>query len=254
MTAHAKPDVTIRVEHGNWGNADTADIKSVLESVADELLKNVSSVHKLAIIVRHDLRGPRTLYRREQNGEFVVWLNVTDRRWAQLAYQFGHELNHVLTINKKNSPTPNQWFEESVGEAASLYAIRKMADSWHVSPPYPNWQSYSGSLRNYVEAQIAEEHRKLPAGKTFIQWFKENEPSMRADPYLRPKDELVAGQLLGYFENYDGGWDAVSFINRTKPTSGQTFRQYLENWHRDAPARHRPFIKSIGELFGNNVR
>ncbi len=250
----AKPGVTIRVEHGVWGEATTTDIKKVLDSVADELLANVSSVPQVSITVRHDVRGPRTLYARGPSGEFVVWLNVVDRRWAQFSYQFGHELNHVLSINRKNSTTPNQWFEESVGEAAAIFALSKMADSWHIDPPYPNWQSYSVSLRTYAQDRLVENHRKLPAGQTFVRWFQLNEPSMRIDPYLRAKDELIANQLLGYFENYSGSWDAVTYLNRTKPTKDQTFSQYLGNWHRDAPARHRPFIKEVGRLFGQNVR
>lgn len=254
VSIHAKPVVKIRVEHGNWGEAAAGDIKKVLESVADELLLNVSSVHQISVAVRHDLRGPRTLYKRGPNGEFIVWLNVVDRRWAQHAYQFGHELNHVLSLNKKTIQTPNQWFEESIGEAAALFALRRMADRWQIEPPYPNWKSYSGSLRNYAEDRIAEKHRKLPPGHSFVKWFQLNESSLRADPYLRTKDELIANQLLEYFENYPGSWDAVTYLNRTKPSRDQSFGEYLGNWYRDAPARHRPFIKEIGALFGHNVK
>ncbi|MCB1025580.1 MAG: hypothetical protein KDB79_14380 [Acidobacteria bacterium] len=251
----ARPDLAIAVarSHG-WGNASTRDIQKVLESVADELLENVSSVGRLSIIVRFDARGPRTLYKREKNGEFIVWLNVVDRRWAQFSYQFGHELSHILTINQKNTTTPNQWFEESLGETASLFAMRRMADTWSVTPPYENWRSYSGSLRTYIDEQYAEEHRKLPPGTSFKKWFKANEPGMRADPYLRDKDELAANQLLAYFENYAGSWDAVTYLNRSNANSSQSFKSYLENWYRNAPSRHKPFIREIGNLFGKRIR
>ena len=247
----ANPTVTISVSSSGWGEARTEDIKAVLQSVASELTSEVSSIDEISIIVKPSGEGiPRTLYKRGPNGEFIILLSAKDRYWAKYSYQFAHELSHTLSMNQSDRQTPNQWFEEAIGETASLFALRSMGRSWKTNPPYSNWKSYSSSLTVYADNNINEEHRQIPSNQTFVEWFEENENSLRANPYLREKDELIANQLLELFEDDPTGWDAVSFLNQTKPTSNQTFGIYLGNWYRDAPQRNRPFIRKVAKLFG----
>lgn len=246
----ARPDVKITVSADDWGDAEIEDIEKVLQSAAAELTSHISGINEILITVKNDVDGPRTLYKRGADSEFIILLDVKGRYWSKLAYQFSHELSHVLTMNQADRQTPNQWFEEAVGETASLYALRKMARTWQTNPPYRNWKSYSSSLSEYAENYIAEEHRKLPSDQNFIQWFEINQASLRENPYLRDKDELIANQLLNLFENYPEAWDAVIYLNHTTPTSAQTFGNYLANWQRDAPPRHRSFIRQVGALFG----
>ncbi len=242
--------VNIIVEANVWGVADTVDIEKVLGSAATELFSDLTAVSNISILVKPSKDGvPRTLFTKSPNGDFIVLLATRDRYWSQYSYQFSHELNHVLTMNKADRQTVNQWFEEALGETASMFAMRKMAISWKTNAPYPHWNSYSASLSQYIEVLIAKEERKLPPNQTLAQWFTENENSMRIDPYQRQKDALIANQLLPYFEVYPAGWDAVTYINQTKPTDRQTFQEYLENWFNDAPEKHRDFIKKIATLF-----
>lgn len=254
VTIQARPSVSITISPNDWGEARTQDIQKVLESVADELTSDISSIDKISILVKNDSTGPKTLYKKGANGEFIILLDVQGRLWSKFSYQFSHELSHVLTMNKVDSQTPNQWFEEALGETSSLFTMRRMAKTWATKPPYPNWKDYSSSLSSYVEDLIKEEHRKLPADQTFINWFEVNEDSLRKDPILRDKDELISNQLLGYFENYPEGWDAVTYLNQTKPSSSQTFEEYLASWYRDAPQKHRPFIKKLSDLFGHTIK
>lgn len=245
--------VSIRVSKGGWGNAQVQDIEEVLYSVAQEILAFVPSKRRTSIIVRHDEEGPMTLYKRGDNGEFIVLLDVENTRWAQYAYQFSHELCHVLAMNEKVTESPNQWFEESLGETASLFALRRMATTWKTSPPYPNWKDYAQHLSEYAEKNINEEHRQLPPRVTFVKWFSRNEPDLRSDPYIREKDEVIANQLLPLFEGSPQSWDAVTYLNLTKPKSSQTFEEYLRDWYLRSPSKHRGFIRQIADLFGAEV-
>lgn len=246
----SQPKVNITVEPNVWGVADTVDIEKVLGSAATELFSDVTAVSNISILVKPSKDGvPRTLFTKGPNGEFIVLLATRDRYWSQYSYQFSHELNHVLTMNKADRQTANQWFEEALGETASMFVMRKMAISWKTNAPYPHWNSYSASLSQYIEDLIAKEERKLPPNQTLAQWFTENENSMRIDPYQRQKDALIGNQLLPYFEAYPAGWDAVTYINQTKPTDGQTFQEYLDNWFNYAPEKHHDFIKKIANLF-----
>jgi hypothetical protein len=245
--------LTIRVSESGWGQGSTQDIQKVLYSAASEILAYVPSKQGISIIVRRTEGTPITLYERGPNNEYIVLLNSKDTYWSQYAYQFSHEFCHVIAMNSKVTDDPNQWFEESLGETASMFALKKMAASWETSPPYPNWKDYAGSLRSYVQDLMAESHRRLPSDTTLAQWFDENETSLRANPYLRRKDELVANQLLTLFENDPEGWGAVAYLNMTQPNRKQTFAEYLKAWHNRVPRRYEPFVESVAQLFGVSI-
>ena len=248
--ADAKPVVKITVSEVNWGVARTADIKKVLESAALEITRNIAAVNQLSILVEPSKDGsPRTLYRRGVNGEFIVWLTARDRYWAQYAYQFSHEMTHVLTMNRATFQTQNQWFEETLGEICSRFAIRAMAKTWRVSPPYPNWKSYSTSLDTYAE-DLIKNPADIPGNTTFVSWFRINFRSLQPNPYLRDKNAVIARRLQPLFEGYSESWDAVAYLNQTKPPTDQNFHEYLSSWYRAAPRRHQRFIAKIGNEFG----
>lgn len=251
ISIEARPNITITVSKDGWGEGRPVDIQKVLESAAQEVSANITSLNHLSILVQPSKDGvPRTLYRRGTNGEFIVLLSAKDRYWSQYSYQFGHELAHVLSINKATFQTQNQWFEESIGETCSRFALRAMSKTWQVSPPYPNWKSYSASLNNYVEELINDHNKQLPKNTTFVQWFKIHHESLRQDPYLRDKNAVIAQRLLPLFENYPESWDAIIYLNQTKPAIDQNFHEYLTAWYKAAPRKHRQFISEIGNLFG----
>jgi len=252
VSAQSKP-VSIRITGGGWGEGRLQDIERVLYSVASEILAYVPSRRQISIIVRHDEEGPMTLYEKGANGEFIVLLDVEDRRWAQYSYQFSHELLHVLAMNEKVARTSNQWFEESLGEAASLFALRRMAITWKTYPPYPNWKDYARHLGEYAEQNINESHRQLPSSMTFAEWFEENETALRRNPYIREKNEVIANQLLSLLERSPHSWEAVTYLNLSSSKSSQTFEEYLREWHLRSPSKHRRFIHEIADLFGAKV-
>lgn len=247
---HPQKAPTIKVVEGGWGDARVQDIEKVFNSAAGEILAFVPSRRELTIIVRHDESGPMTLYERGANGEFTVLIDVEDRRWSQYAYQFAHEIVHVLAMNEPRRSSPNKWFEESLGEAASLFALRRMAATWRTNPPYSNWKDYAPSLAKYAEQALDEKHRQLPANLTFVEWFEANEEQMRRNPYLREKDELIANQLLPLFEAGPQSWDAVTYLNLSRPNGAATFDDYLTDWESNAPGRHKDFIWDIADMFG----
>jgi hypothetical protein len=231
--------LTIRVSADGWGEGRVQDIEKVLYSAASEIVAYVPSKQEISIIVRHAESHPVTLYKRGPNGEFIVLLSAKDRYWAKYSHQFSHEFCHVLAMNSKVKDDPNQWFEESLGETASMFALTRMATTWRTSPPYPNWKDYGPALRDYAQNLINENHRRLRSETTLAEWFEENEASLRANPYLREKDELVANQLLALFEKHPDDWGAVTYLNMSRSSRTQTFKEYLRAWHDHVPRRVR---------------
>src|SRR5450759_2591810 len=78
--------------------------------------------HFPPIEVSRGISEPVTHFERGPSGEIRVELNVEGPYWAQFAFQFGHEMCHVL-CEYGDYPNPNKWFEETLCETASLFVL-----------------------------------------------------------------------------------------------------------------------------------
>jgi len=244
--------VTIRVEGEGWGSAERDEIETVLQAVAAELIGDAAALPQ-PIVVTHAPGSPVTLFERGPAGEYQVRLSARDRRWAQYAYQFGHELCHVMSnfqaLPSATERARNQWFEEALCEAAGLFALRTMAARWQATPPYPSWDEYAPALRAYADRLIAEPHRHLPDGVTLERWLHGRLEQLGRDPYLRNDNEVVANMLLTRFEQNPAQWAALHYLNLDAADAVADLPHYLRHWRDNAPHEHRPFIDGlVGEL------
>ncbi len=245
--------LVIRVQPGRWGDAGVGDIQKLLLSAGNELWKHFPGRRLRPIIVRHSDSGPIVLFQRGPAGQYILKLDAEGRHWAQFTYQFSHELCHILANYEKKASPRNKWFEESLCEMASMFVLRRMAVTWQTSPPYPNWKSFAPALRKYADDLQANKDHRLPAGTTLAKWYRDNEQSMRKEPCLRAKNKIVANELLGLFEKSPESWAAVSYLNMDELDDADSFKDYLESWHRHCPAKHKKFVRRIGDLFGIEV-
>jgi len=245
--------LTIRVAQGGWGDASVENIEQVLRSAAEQIHRFCPVTPK-PILVEHGSGSPIVFYRKGPNGETLVKLNVTGRYWAQFAYQFAHELCHICCgyQNNQGRTNLNQWFEESLCETASLFAIRRMAVAWKTNPPYPNWRDFAKHLDSYAANLLEAPERKLPPGTTFASWFVLNESKLRENGGCnRTLNGVVANNvLLPLLEKNPENWGAMASLNEhsTPPPGG--FAEYLAAWQSAAPQQYHGFIKQIGAAFG----
>ena len=239
--------LSIRVMRDDWGDANTRDIRGVMESAAGELWKNFPERRLHPIIVQRGRHSPITLYRRGPRGEYLVKVTSKGRHWCQFAYQFAHEFCHILANYSHKTPVANKWFEEAICEMASIYVLRQMAVTWKTLPPYPHWKSYAPAIQEYVDdLQKAED--MLPKGKTLAKWYEENSATLRKAPCMRAKNRIVANSLLSLFEASPEHWAAIGYLNSGKAAS-ESFQDHLANWYRQTPARHRKIVSDIIEMF-----
>jgi hypothetical protein len=89
-----------------------------------------------------------------------------------------------------------------------------MSRSWRSSPPYPAWRSYAPRLNDYVEQRLALPEHHLPAGKSFLVWFQENQAALRQNSDLRDRNTIIAIRLLPIFEAEPRGWQTVTLMQR----------------------------------------
>jgi hypothetical protein len=243
----------IEVADGDWGSAAPADIRSVLHSTAAALLADGLPAPALIRVVP-SAAGPRVLFERGPRGEYVVEISARDRRWARFAYQFGHELCHIVS-HFEHKPAqggrgiaPNQWFEEALCEAASIATLRRLATQWETDPPHPHWGAYAPAFLEFAEALASETHRTLPEGMSLAQWYEETAETLRDHPYHRNHNEAAAAALLPLFESTPGSWSSLDYLNRDAGAVPGSLAEYLAGWYRAAPERHRPFIETVAAL------
>lgn len=249
-----KLGLSIRVEGGGWGSVHKNQIETVLYSVADELLSRLPAKLAAPIVVTHSDGSPLALYDRGAHGEYLVHLHARDARWHLYAYEFAHELCHIMSNFEENagagSGRHNQWFEETLCETASLFALKSLAATWEAAPPASELSEHAPKLRRFTEMLVYEGHRQLPLDTPLAAWLMANEDRLRDDPYQREKNEVVATLLLPLFEGNPENWDALCYLNLDPADARNNLRQYLHNWYHNAPAEHRSFIAGVLALLG----
>ena len=135
-TVALTPPFQVQVDTA-WQAAEVKDVQAVLDSTVLAIAPYIGSRRLEPVLVKNDEKGPISLYERAASGEYVVLLDVNGRYWSQLAYQFSHETCHLLSNYDlaPNNVSKQQWFEESLCEAFSLFSLGKLADQWEVNPP-----------------------------------------------------------------------------------------------------------------------
>jgi len=229
----------------DWG-ASLADVEKVLRSAAETLWVHVPQ-RRLAPIHVQPKGGPIVLFDRGAGGAYRVRLNTGRTYWSQYAFQFAHEFCHIL-CRYETTEKANKWFEESVCETASLFALRRMAEVWKTDPPYPNWRAYAPHLRSYAGNRTKD--ARLPADTTLADWYARHADHLRKEACDRPKNLIVASALLPLLEEKPARWAAVQYLNAGARSEQRSFEEYLADWRRHCPARHRPFVRQVADLFG----
>jgi len=249
--AHCKDNgraYQIRLDKEGWGNGSPNDIEAVLYSACDSIHEHFAPLkEKEPIRVSRDKSGPITLFQRNIRGEIIVKINTGDRYWCQYSYQIAHEFCHVL-CRFRNGSRRNLWFEESLCEMASMFALRSMAKTWKTAPPYPNWKSYSALIRDYVKD--LETKHALPEGLSLADYYSMHSEKFEKDAVNRTMNGKIAGALLIAFETNPEHWPSILYINKGKAKEDIPFSEYLKNWLNQAPKKHHIFIHSLARQFG----
>ncbi len=240
--------VKILVESGRWGNVQIQEIQWVLESTASIFSPYVSILIEKNLSVSHSF-PPKVYYERTLNGEHRINLSAKDRYWCQYAFQFSHELGHLICKTTGGDQT-NQWFEESLCEAASLFALLELSKSWDQNPPNPAWGNYAKEFKNYRTDRIKTsgypENFQLPS------WWKKNRFKLSQNANLRKQNLWVAIELLPLIEkDPNSAWSACEWLNHSQSEHTKPFEIYLKNWKLACPKREqKQFVQKVTELFG----
>jgi hypothetical protein len=240
------------INNAAW-KSNTDDVKKLLYTTADELVCFYPD-RKFPVIEVGPNGGPITYFDRGAKGEIRVRLDVEGSYWNQLVYQFAHEMGHIV-CDYKSHEHKNKWFEESVCETASIYVLRKVADKWKTSPAIKGAESYAKNYLSYAQRRI--DSGKLPEGKTFADWLKENMETLAIkNGDARAQQTIIASNaMLKHFERDPKNmWAAMAYLNTEKLTKIHTFEAYLTAWHRNCPDALKSNVKQLAAEFQVEIK
>jgi hypothetical protein len=115
---------------GDWGHMLPRSANLVVERMRHSCLygvRLVSDRQPTRLRVDEHTSGPPAVWL-HPDGSTMAWIivDIGERAWSQLAYQFGHELGHVLASSWQPHAKPKppcQWLEEAMVEAFSLRGL-----------------------------------------------------------------------------------------------------------------------------------
>lgn len=225
------------IDDGQWG-CPPDNAGAVMMSAASELWKYFPD-RKIQPIEVVPVGGPFFYYNIGEDQHSKIILATGGYLWSQMAYQFAHEFCHLL-CNFSYGQSAQHWFQETLCETASRFAVKRMSETWKTNPPYSNWKDYADSLRGYFDN--LQNNNRLPEGMTLGQWYRENAASCT---YITP---IVSAEMFEMLDAKPEHWEAVTWYPHEK-LEPDTFEQFLRIWRERVPEKHKSFIEEIAKLF-----
>ena len=234
---------------GSWGGSAVADAAAVIERMRAACLAGVVllSDHQPSRLRVDDRAGSYPAIWLHTDAPTTAWITVIvgTRDWCNLAYQFGHELGHVLCNSWEPDAGPRnpcQWIEEALVEAFSLRGLGVLADDWRRAPPFPNDGAYAASVRGYRETIVAGYRASAPDQGNpsgFGTWFKINKAFLKEHGGLDAATGAVS-TMLGLLEGDTAIIADMGALNRWSGRSGVPLPDYFDLWEKSCAELHAP--------------
>lgn len=225
---------------GNWGRMIPDAALHVVERMRTACFDGVRLVS--------DRQPARLRVDEHTSGSPAVWLHpdrpelawiivdIGERDWSKLAYQFGHELGHVTANSWRSDAKPGgpcQWLEEAMVEAFSLRGLTLLADGWSRDPPFANDSGFGAALATYRQ-NIIERYGTLAIEqenpKNLGAWFKQHRATMEAVPGLNAYAQAAALGILAEYERKPASLEALGALNRWPGRATLPLEEYFKAW------------------------
>jgi hypothetical protein len=235
------------VAKDGWGDALARDVAAVCSSTAEtifEVIQPESTQEPTILIVPGD-QVPMVIAHRGPNGEYVVLLTARNKHWSQFAYQFSHELGHVL-CGDLSPDQPQQWFEEAFCESLSIWALEEMGTTWQTQPPYVNWKDYAPHLSSYAK----DVRQRVQTSDEISVWFQKNRDALSRNAYDRDSNLILAKHLATVAQKDSKFDQSFYYLRRRADPAVPSMEGVLGNWLESCPAELRSGPVAIGQLLG----
>ncbi|WP_292316158.1 hypothetical protein [Mesorhizobium sp.] len=246
---------------GDWGRMLPGAAQQVVERTRHACLDGVRLLS--------DRQPARLRVDEHTSGQPAVWLHpdgsnmawiivdISERDWSKLAYQFGHELGHVFAnswqADAKPAP-PCQWLEEAIVEAFSLRGLGRLARGWKQNPPFAGDNAFGDAIAGYRE-NIIKGYEALADTQGLTRdpaaWFADHRSEIEI-PGINPFAQAMSLTILEEYERVPESIEAVAALNRWPGRSGIPVAEYCQRWKDSCAELHAsPHLPlRLGELLG----
>lgn len=222
---------------GDWGESPRQAVAIVITRVRAVSLEGIRLLS--------DRQPDRLRVEEHSSGSPAIWLHdeprktawiivdIGGRDWCKLAYQFGHELGHVLANSWQSTAKPQpptQWLEEAMVEAFSIRGLGLLAASWEKSPPFAGDALFAKAVRQY-RADLIEGYRKAgqpKPGAEFAAWFRKTRAHLEQGGGEAAGPAILA--ILAELERGPAAVEDLGALNRWPARSAAPLEQYLALW------------------------
>jgi hypothetical protein len=228
--------------HGDWGASLPVAAMAVMERMRAACLSGVplrSDRQPTALRVDNHLSGPPAIWLHFDDSR-TAWIivDIGERQWCRLAYQFGHELGHVLCNSWQPDARPQppcQWIEEILVETFSIRGLARLADDWARDPPFSGDQAYAAAIRSYrqdlVDAGSREAAVQGVVGADLSEWFHVHRDELE-NGGLAGQARPATPTILAAYEADPACVADLGALNRWKKRSSVSITEYLRLWRR----------------------
>ena len=225
---------------GEWGRSLPASALKVVTRMRDVSLSGVKLVSDRqpdSIRVDDHSSGPPSIWLHFDRTR-IAWIivDIGERDWCKLAYQFGHELGHVLCNSwgpDSKGPPPCRWLEESMVEAFSLRGLGRLATSWELNPPFPGNNAFGVAIRRYRQNAIDKYANAVDRTSyaDLANWFRKSQGGdLEKSSGLGPIEGPAILAILAELEKDDTCVGDLGALNRWPARTGTPLENYLTLW------------------------
>jgi hypothetical protein len=221
--------------NGDWGGSSPDAAFRVVERAREVALSGVrllSDQQPDQLRVDDHASGLPAIWLHE-DPPTTAWIivDIGARDWCKLAYQFGHELGHVLCNSwgplAKPRP-PCQWLEEAFVEAFSIRGLALLATTWEETPPFAGDAQFAGAIRAY-RAALIEKYQRAPIPDGDIgRWFREYRSSLPQGVSEAEGPAILA--ILAEFDRDPVCVEDLGAVNRWPARTALPLEDYLRAW------------------------
>jgi hypothetical protein len=219
---------------GEWGDSPPGAAAVVIGRMRGACLTGVrllSDQQPESIRVEDHSSGPPAIWLHDKPAQ-TAWIivDIGARAWCQLAYQFGHELGHVLCNSwgpQAKSAPPCQWLEEAMVEAFSIRGLARLAEGWERDPPFPGDARYARAIRDYRQDLIKKYKELAPPGPDIAGCYRNHCPD-----FTQGKGDPMVLAVLAELENDKACVEDMGAVNRWPQRTAVPLEAYLSLWRK----------------------
>jgi hypothetical protein len=231
---------------GDWGAMDGQEnalpVLSGMRAASLADVRLLSDRQPPGVAIQGDPNRPGlpliSIYK-HTGGYAWIWLTVDGPLYARLAYQFGHELGHVLS-NRWGGGEPDlpkgpcQWLEEAMVEAFGLYGLHELAPAWADSPPRSYMAGYEDNIRQYLDGELLKyqqvtQQRKL--GPDVSSWYRSLRTDLEVATALPGAPQPFVIPIYELFRADPSLREDLGALNRWPERSALPLVEYLTRWN-----------------------